>query len=138
VGFARVAPASSFSTAAQRRHVGATPLVLVGKEACKHLECNVPKAAIVDPLVVLVLKVAGGGAAFALFVYVLCRAILSAKKAGGTGSGEILAVLLLGLGTGIAPTPPREVKAESRHLGDQDDSGGPPKPTAEPTGRKAQ
>jgi hypothetical protein len=92
----------------------------------------------VDALVVSVLKAAGGCAGFALFVYVLYRAVLGAKKKGGTDSGEILAVLLLGLGTGIAPAPPREVKTESRHLGDQDDSGDPPEPTTEPTGRKAQ
>jgi hypothetical protein len=95
----------------------------------------------VNLLAVLVLKVAGGGAGFALFVYALYRAVLAAKKAGGTGSGELVAVLLLGLGTGIAPAPPREVKTESRHLGDQNESGDPPnsattEPT-EPTVRKA-
>jgi hypothetical protein len=83
---------------------------------------------LVDTLLALVLKVAGAVAGFVLFVYVLYRAVLGAKKARGTGSGEILTVLLLGLGTGIAPAPPREVKTESRHLGYQDESGDPPDP----------
>ena len=101
---------------------------LIAQEACKHPEYRVPKAVMVD-LVVLALKVAGSGACFALFVYVLYRAVLGAKKAGGTGAGEILTVLVLGLGTGIAPAPPREVKTESRHLGDKDESGDPPDPS---------
>jgi len=115
---------------------------LIGEEACKHPEYCVPKAVLVDTLLALVLKVAGGGGCFALFVYLLYRAVLGARKAGGTGSGEILAVLLLGLGTGIAPAPPREVKTESRQLGDQDESGDPPDPAptepAETTGTKAE
>lgn len=115
---------------------------LIGEEACKHLEYCVPRAVLVDTLFALVLKVAGAGAGFALFVYVLYRAVLGAKKAGGTASGEILAVLLLGLGTGIAPAPPREVKTESRQLGDQDESGDPPDPAptepTEPTRTKAE
>jgi hypothetical protein len=49
---------------------------------------------------------------------------LGAKKAGGTGAGEILVALLLGLGSGIAPAPPREVKTELKR--DQDESGDPP------------
>jgi hypothetical protein len=80
----------------------------------------------VDAWVVLLLEVAGVGAAFALFVYVLYRAVLGAKKAGGTGSGEIMAVVLLNLGVSIAPAPPREVKIELKR--DQDESGDPPKP----------
>ena len=113
---------------------------LIGKEACKHPEFCVPRAVIVDPLVVLVLKVAGVGAGFALFVYVLYRGALGAKKARGTGAGEILAVLLLVLGTGIAPAPPREVKIELKR--DQDESGDPPDPAptepTEPPGTKAE
>jgi len=93
----------------------------------------------VDPFAVSVLKAAGTAGGFALFVYVLCRAVLGAKKAGGTGSGEMLAVLLLALGVSIAPAPPREVKIELKR--DQDESGDPPNlaPTelTEPTGRKA-
>jgi hypothetical protein len=95
---------------------------------------------IVDPLVVSVLKAAGTVGGFALFVYVLCRLVLGAKKAGGTGSAEILAALLLALGVGIAPAPPREVKIELKR--DQDESGDPPNPAptepTEPTGRKAE
>jgi hypothetical protein len=87
--------------------------------------------AVVDALVVLVLKVACGGAGVLLFVYVLYRLVLGAKKAGGTCSAEVLAVILLSLGIGIAPVPPREVKIELKR--DQDESGDPP----EPTGRKA-
>jgi hypothetical protein len=91
-------------------------------------------------LVTSVLKAAGVVGGLALFVYLLYRGVSGAKRAGGTGSGELLVVLLLGLGTGIAPAPPREVKTESRHLGDKDDSGDPPDglttEPAGPTGRK--
>ena len=74
----------------------------------------------------VVLKVVVGGGGFLLFVYVLYRLVLGAKKAGGTGSAEILASLLLALGIGIAPAPPREVKIELKR--DKDESGDPPDP----------
>ena len=94
----------------------------------------------VDPLVVSVLKAAGTVGGFALFVYVLYRAVFAAKKAGGTGSAEVLAVLLLALGIGIAPAPPREVKIELKR--DQDESRDPenraPTVLTEPTRRKAE
>jgi len=82
----------------------------------------------VDPLAVLVLKVAGGGGGFALFVYVLYRLLLAAKKAGRTGSGgQIVGIFLIFLGPVIAPTPSGEVATESRELKrDQDESGDPP------------
>ena len=83
---------------------------------------------IVDSLAVLVLKVAGGGAAFALLVYLLYRAVLAAKKAGRKGTGgQAVGIFLTFLGPVIAPAPPREVTTESRELKrDQDESGDPP------------
>jgi len=59
-----------------------------------------------------VFEAAGTVEGFALVVYLLCRVVSGAKKAGRTGSSEILATLLLALGIGIAPAPPREVKIE--------------------------
>jgi hypothetical protein len=93
----------------------------------------------VDPLVVSVLKAAGTIGAVALLAYVLCRIVLGAKRAGGQGSAEILAALLLALGVGIAPAPPREVKIELKR--DEDESGDPPNPAPTeltvPSGRNA-
>jgi hypothetical protein len=86
----------------------------------------------VDPLVVSVLKAAGVAVAFALFVYVLYRAVLRARKAGGTGSAELLATLLVTLGASIAPVPPPEVKIELKR--DEDESGDPPNPAARKPG----
>ena len=80
-----------------------------------------------DPLVVAVLKAVGTVGGVALFVYVLYRGVLGAKKASRTGSGELLVGLLMFLGTVMAPAPPREVAAESREQKrDQDQSGDPP------------
>jgi hypothetical protein len=94
----------------------------------------------VDPLVVSALKAAGTVGGSALFVYVLYRLVLAAKKGGGTGSAELLATLLLALGIGIAPAPPREIKIEFKR--DEDESGDPPNPArtepSEPTERKAE
>jgi hypothetical protein len=85
----------------------------------------------VDPLTVLVLKVAGVGGGFAVFVYLLYRAVRSAKKAGRMGSGgEIVGVFLMFLGPVISPAPSREVATESRKR-DQDASG-------DPAGKKAE
>jgi hypothetical protein len=83
---------------------------------------------IVDSLAVLILKVAGGGAGFALFVYVLYRGVLAAKRLGSKGSGgQAVGIFLTFLGPVIAPTPPREVTTESRELKrDQDEPGDPP------------
>jgi hypothetical protein len=92
---------------------------------------GVPKVVTVDPLVVAVLKAAGFVGSFTLLVYVLYRAVLRAKKAGATGSAEILATLVLALGTGIAPAPPREVKIEQKR--DENESGDPPRRGAEPS-----
>jgi hypothetical protein len=76
----------------------------------------------------LVLKVAGGGAGFALFVYILYRAVLAAKKMGSKDTGgQAVGIFLTFLGPVIAPTPPREATTESRELKrDQDESGDPP------------
>jgi hypothetical protein len=83
---------------------------------------------IVNSLVVLFLQVAGGGAALALFLYALYRAVLAAKKAGRKGSGgQAVGIFLTFLGPVIAPSPPRELTTESRELKrDQDESGDPP------------
>jgi hypothetical protein len=72
----------------------------------------------VDPLVVSLLKAAGTDGGFALLVYVLYRAVLSAKKAERTGSGgQIVGIALMIFGAVIVPAPPREVppKRENRN-----------------------
>lgn len=83
---------------------------------------------VVDSLGILVLKVAGGGAGFALFVYVLYRAVLAARRMGRRGTGgQAVGIFLTFLGPVIAPAPPREVTTEQQELNrDQDESGDPP------------
>jgi hypothetical protein len=80
-------------------------------------------------MLVAVLRAGGVVGGFALLAYLSYRAVSAAKKAGGKGSAELLATLLVTLGIGIAPTPPREVKIELKR--DEDDSGAPP--SAAPT-----
>ena len=85
------------------------------------------RAVKVHPLVVAVLQAAGVLGGFAVLVYAFYRAVLGAKKAGRTGAGELIAGLLMFLGTIVAPAPPREVATESREQKrDQDESGDPP------------
>ena len=83
-----------------------------------------------DPLVVAVLKAAGTVGGFALFVYVLYRLVLAAKKAGRTGSaGQIVGLGLMIFGAVLAPAPPpppREVATESREQKRNQDTGDPP------------
>lgn len=80
-----------------------------------------------DPLAVLGLKVAGYSAGFALFIYVLYRSVLRARKMGRTGSGAAVArVFGMLFGPVIAPPPPHEVAAESRKLKRNEDDGDPP------------
>ena len=77
-----------------------------------------------DPLVVLVLKVVGGAGGVALFVYVLYRLVLAARKIGRTETGaQIVGIFVMPFGPDIAPPPSREVVTESR---EQDESGDPP------------
>jgi hypothetical protein len=77
-----------------------------------------------DPLVVLVLKVVGGAGGIALFVYVLYRLVLAARKIGGTETGaQIVGIFAMLFGSVIAPPPSREVATESR---EQNESGDPP------------
>lgn len=81
-----------------------------------------------DPLVLL-LKVAGGVGGFALFVYVLYRLVLAAKKTGRAGSGgQIVGTALMVFGVVIAPIPPppMDVATESRELKRNQDDGDPP------------
>ncbi len=76
--------------------------------------------------VAALLKAAGIVGGFTLLAYAFYRAVRAAKKSGGTGSAELLATVLLTLGIGIAPAPPREVKIELKR--DEDESGDPPCP----------
>lgn len=78
---------------------------------------------------ILLLKVAGGVGGFALFVYVLFRLVLAAKKAGRTGSGgEIVGIALMIFGVVFAPVPPPPPPqpTESRELKRNEDDGDPP------------
>ena len=80
-----------------------------------------------DPLVALVLKVAGGLGGVALVAYVLYRLVLAARKAGRKATGgEIVGVFVLLFGPVIAPPPPHEVAAESQELKRNEDDGDPP------------
>jgi hypothetical protein len=80
-----------------------------------------------DPVAVLVLKVVGYSAGFALFIYVLYRSVLRARKMGRTGSGAAVArVSGMLFGPVIAPPPPHEVAAESRKQKRNEDDGDPP------------
>ena len=79
------------------------------------------------PLLVLVLKVCGGAAGFAVFVYLLCRCVSAAKKRAGRAgvSGQLMATaLMLFSGTGLDPA--REVAAEARKLKRNQDGSGDP------------
>ena len=80
-----------------------------------------------DPLLVVVLKVVGGAAGFALFVYVLYRGVMVAKKAGRAGmGGQIVGTALMFFSFGTALDPAREVAAESRKLKRNQDGSGDP------------
>jgi hypothetical protein len=80
-----------------------------------------------DALVVLVLKVVGAAGGVALFVYVLYRLVLAARKIGRTEAGaQIVGIFVMLFGPNIAPPPSREVVTESR---EQNESGDPPSPT---------
>jgi hypothetical protein len=80
-----------------------------------------------DPLVALVMKVAGGIGGVALFGYVLYRLVLAAKRRGNTGTGsEIVGVFVMLLGPVIAPPPPHEVAAKSQERKRNEDDGDPP------------
>jgi hypothetical protein len=106
-----------------------------------HLEYCVqrPQTVIVDPLVVLVLKVAGTVGGFALFAYVLCRLVSGGRKIGPETGAQIVGIFVMLFGPDIAPRPSREVVTESREQGE---SGDPPNPDptepTEPTGTKAE
>jgi hypothetical protein len=77
-----------------------------------------------DPLVVFALKVAGGSGCVALFVYVLYRLVLAARKMGRTGTGgEVVGIFVMLFGPNIAPPPPHEVAAEEREQKRNEDDG---------------
>ena len=82
----------------------------------------------VDPLVLLVLKVSGSVGGCALFVYGLYRLVLATRKAGRAGSGgQIVGMALMAIGAVLAPTPPLppKVVTESRELKRNEDDGDP-------------
>ena len=80
-----------------------------------------------DPLVVLVMQVAGGMGGVALFGYVLYRLVLVAKKMANRGTGgEVVGIFVMLLGPVIAPPPPHEVAAESQERKRNEDDGDPP------------
>lgn len=80
-----------------------------------------------DPLLV-VLNVVGAAAGFALFVYVLYRGVLFAKKPGRASlGGELMGnVLMLLTGGCSAADPGREVAAELQKLKRNQDCNGDP------------
>jgi hypothetical protein len=78
---------------------------------------------------VLLLKVAGGVGGFTMFVHVLYRIVLAAKKSKRTGSGgEIVGIALMIFGVVFAPVPPppQEVVTETRELKRNENDGDPP------------
>lgn len=83
---------------------------------------------IVESLGVAVLKAAGTVGGFALLVYVLCRAVSAAKKAGRTGTvGQIVGIFVTLFPSVIVPVPPPDAPAETRKVKrNQDGSGDPP------------
>ena len=73
------------------------------------------QAAAMDALLVVVLKVCSGAAGLALFVYLLCRCALDAKKrASRAGIGGQIMATALTLFSGTALDPAREVATEAR------------------------
>ncbi len=87
-----------------------------------------------DPLLLVVLKVVGGAAGFALFVYILYRGVLSAKKPGRAGiGGELIgnALMLLTGGCSVLD-PTREVAAELQKLKRNQDGTGDPDSDSQP------
>jgi hypothetical protein len=80
-----------------------------------------------DPLLSVAIQVVGGAAGFALFVYVLYRGVMLAKKAGRAGmGGQIVGTALMFFSFGTALDPAREVAAESRKLKRKQDGSGDP------------
>ena len=80
-----------------------------------------------DPLVALVLKVAGGLGGVALVAYVLYRLVLAARKAGRKATGgEIVGVFVMHFGPVIDPPPPQEVAADRQLLKRTQEHGDPP------------
>ena len=81
-----------------------------------------------NPLVVAALKASGTIGGFAVFIYVVYRIVLAAKKAGRTSSvGQIVGIFVTMFPGVIVPVPPPEVPTETRKAKrNQDESGDPP------------
>jgi hypothetical protein len=87
-----------------------------------------------DPLLLVVLKVVGGAAGFALFAYLFYRGVLFAKRPGRAGIGGQLMgnVLVLLTGGCYVLDPVREVAAELRKLKRNQDGNGDPGSDSQP------
>jgi hypothetical protein len=87
-----------------------------------------------DPLLPAMLKVVGSAAGFALFVYILYRGVLFAKKPGRAAVGaELMGNALMFLTWGCsAADPGREVAAELRKLKRNQDGNGDPDSDSQP------
>ncbi len=87
-----------------------------------------------NSLLLVVLKVVGGAAGFALFVYILYRGVLFAKKPGRAGiGGQIMGNALMVLTGGCSVLDPvREVSAELRKLKRNQDGAGDSDSDAQP------
>src|SRR5688500_18055918 len=85
------------------------------------------QAAKMDALLGVVLKVCSGAAGFALFVYLLCRCVVDAKKrAKRAGIGGQIMATALTFFSGTALDPARDVATEARkQKRNQDGSGDP-------------
>ena len=80
-----------------------------------------------DALLVAVLKICAGAAGFAMFVYLLYRCVLDAKKrARRAGIGGQIMATALTLFSGTALDPAREVATEARKLKRNQDGSGDP------------
>jgi hypothetical protein len=80
-----------------------------------------------DPLLVAVLKAVGVAAGFALWGYLLYRAIRAAKKSGRAGiGGQVVGVALTFFSFLGALDPAREVSAETQKLKRNQDGAGDP------------
>jgi hypothetical protein len=87
-----------------------------------------------NSLLLVVLKVGGGAAAFALLMYLLYRGVLFARKPGRAGIGGQLmgSALMLLTGGCYVLDPVREVAAELRKLKRNQDGSGDPDSDSEP------
>ena len=87
-----------------------------------------------NSLLLVVLKVVGGAAGFALLAYILYRGVLFARKPGRAGiGGQIMGNALMLLTGGCSVLDPvREVAAELRKLKRNQDGTGDPDSDSQP------